>query len=430
MKPTPERRPRIVFLHFTAPPIVGGVEAVIAEHVRLFREAGHPTLIVAGRAAERADAELGEVTIIPEMDSENPQYLEIHESLEKGIVPPAFSELQTSIQRQMEQIVRPDDVVIAHNILTTHFNLALTAAVHSAVAAGQLPHLIVWCHDVSRHVNPERDTVQYHGQPWDLLRTRIPSAIYVAVSSARQETLAHVLDCAPELIRIVRNGVDPKELLALSPLGSHLARAYGLFEADLVMLMPVRITKVKHIEFSLHVVASLKKSGLNVRMVVTGPPDPHVPEIRDYVEDLRELREQLGVQDEAVFVHDGTWRYPSPLLIESSTVAELYRICDLVLMPSLREGFGMPVFEAALVDRPVFATSIPATQELPGFQHLIQPDETPESVADRMRQWAQQDATHALRSKVRRDFTWQAIFTRKIVPLIEEVAGNPAAAKP
>ena len=428
MKPDEAGRPRIVFLHFTAPPIVGGVEAVIAEHVRLFREAGYPTLIVAGRAADEPEEDLGEVVIIPELDSENPQYLEIHESLEKEIVPNEFGRLRSSIQRQLEEMLQRDDIVIAHNIMTTHFNLALTAAVHEAVHAGRLPRLIVWCHDISRHVNPERDTEQYHGGPWDLLRTRIQGASYVAVSTARQESLASILDCSPSQIQVIPNGVDPVELLALSEVGRHLARAYGLFSAELVILMPVRITRVKNIEFALQVLNHLKQSGMDVRLVVTGPPDPHVPEIRGYVDDLKDLRKKLSLEEDAIFVNDGTTRHPGPLLIEWPVVAELYRVADLILMPSIREGFGMPVLEAGLVGRPVFATSIPATQELPDFQYLIQKDEPAESVAERIRQWAASDATHAQRVQVRRDFTWQGIFARKILPLIREVASKSAGA--
>ena len=429
MKVDVDRRSRIVFLHFTAPPIVGGVEAVIAEHVRLFREAGYPTLIIAGRVAPEPDPDLGEVIVIPEMDSENPRYLEIHLLLEKGNVPAAFSALKSTIEFQIERALEPDDTVIAHNVLTTHFNLALTAAIHSLVARGKMTRLITWCHDISRHVNPERDAPQYHGQPWDLLRARISSAAYVAVSSARQNTLAGILDCSPDSIQVIRNGVDPVQLLALSDVSMHLANTFGLFQADLVMLMPVRITRVKNIEFALNVAASLKQMGMDVRLIVTGPPDPHAEEIRDYVDDLRDLRASLALEEEAILVHDGTDRHPSPFFIDASVVAELYRIADLILMPSHREGFGMPVFEAAFLGRPVFATHIPATDELPGFAHFIEREETPDSVAKRIWQWAQSDDTHKLRSSVRRQYTWRSIFIRKLLPLINETAQKPPSSR-
>lgn len=418
-------RPRIVLLHYTAPPIIGGVEAVIAKHAQLFREAGYPTLIVAGRAAEEAPPALGQTAIIPEMDSENPEYLEIHHELLSGRVPQQFGAMRSRIERGMELVITPDDVVIAHNVLTTHFNLALTSAIHRAVEKQKLTHLIVWCHDISRHVNPLRNVVQYHHWPWDLLRAWIPGASYVAVSVERQETLAGILDSPPRLIEVVPNGVDPGQLLGLSRLGKHLAAVHGFLSVDLVMLMPVRITRAKNIEFAVRVVDALRRRGISVRLVVTGPPDPHVADSAGYFEDLRHLRETLGLQREVVFVHEGTDEYPAPLNIDASVVAELYRVTDIVLMPSVREGFGMPVFEAGLMGRPIFATDIPATRMVPGFQHLIGKEEEPEAVANRIATWAASDAGHALRSQIRREFTWSQIFESKIIPLVTEVAGAP-----
>lgn len=420
---TPENRepPRIVFLHFTAPPIVGGVEAVIAEHIRLFTEAGYQTLIITGRDGHAEDNGLGKVKAIPEMDSENATYLGIVSAIESGKVPEEFRGLQTKIQRRLEHALRPTDVVIAHNILTTHFNLALTAAVHGLAEHGQLEHLIVWCHDISKHVNPEREAPQYHGFPWDLLRTRIRSASYVAVSSARQQTLAGILDCPAEIIKVVPNGVDAGQLLGLSPLGARLIEEYGLFTADLILLMPVRITRAKNIEFALQVAHAIKESGRTLRLVITGPPDPHSADIQDYYQGLVAQRERLGLHDEVIFVHEGTSKHLA-VLLDAATVGELYRISDLILMPSIREGFGMPVLEAGLVDRPVFATSAPVTEDLPEFRFLIEQEESAESVGRRILQWADADAAHRLRVEVRSHYTWPRIFEREIIPLVETVA--------
>jgi glycosyltransferase involved in cell wall biosynthesis len=415
-------RPRIVFLHFTAPPIVGGVEAVIAEHVRLFSEAGYQTLIVAGRVAEDSGDDSAEIVVIPEMDSENPDYLAVYPSLEAGKIPESFLRLQSAIESGLKRALMPSDVVIAHNILTTHFNLALTAAVHALARANELPHLVCWCHDISRHVNPDRDAPQYHGQPWDLLRTRIPGAVYVAVSSSRQQALASILDCSAAAIEVIPNGVDPVQLLGLSDLGSHLIVEFDLFAVDLLLLMPVRITKVKNIEFALQVAHELKGSGRTLRLIVTGPPDPHVADIPDYLEELIKLRDSLDLHEDVIFVHEGTSRYPSPLMLEPDIVGEFYRISDLILMPSIREGFGMPVLEAGMVDRPVFATTIPVTQDLPEFKYLIERDESAYSVARRINQWAETDAAHRLRREVRSNFTWSRIFSRRIIPLVKRVA--------
>lgn len=45
----------IAIMHYAAPPVVGGVESVIASHARLISSAGHQTRILAGRG-ETIDA--------------------------------------------------------------------------------------------------------------------------------------------------------------------------------------------------------------------------------------------------------------------------------------------------------------------------------------------------------------------------------------
>src|SRR5262249_146954 len=107
-------------------------------------------------------------------------------------------------------------------------------------------------------------------------------------------------------------------------------------------------------------------------------------------------------------------------------VAELYRLCDVVLMPSLREGFGMPVLEAGLAGKPVYATSIPVVQDVgPNLVELIGRDEMPASVAKRLAAWAARDPLHRRRRLTRQRFSWPAIFSRSLQPLVDGlVAGR------
>ncbi len=401
---------------------------VLAEQARLFAAAGYPTAVVVGREGESQSGlpDSTQVILIPEIDSELEENLAVTDELMKEKVTDRFTALQTQIQEALGAVLSPEDVVIAHNVLTMHFNLALVAAVHALKDAGQIQHVIVWCHDITRYVNPHSGAEQRTGGPWELLRRYRPDFQYVAVSSRRQQLLAEILKCDPTAIQVIPNGLQPEVLLGLSELGQHLADDLDWLNLDLMILMPIRITKIKNIEFAMQVTARLKSAGLRPRLVITGPPDPHATDAADYFGSLQALRQQLQLDKEVRFIWEGTARYPSPLILESITVAELYRLCDLVLMPSLREGFGIPVLEAGLVARPIFATAIPIVDELqPGFDYLIESGESPESVATRIQTWAAEDATHRLRRRVRSQYTWPSIFARSLEPLIQKVRQVP-----
>jgi glycosyltransferase involved in cell wall biosynthesis len=412
--------PRTAILHYAAPPVVGGVEVVIQAHVQTFVQASYPVAVVAGRG--EADALSSGVGLIhiPEMDSQYEPVVQISTALEQGNVPPAFEEMVERLAVKLDVVLRDFDTVIVHNIFTKHFNLPLTAALDRLLDAGAIGHCIAWCHDFT-WTSPSSGSKVHAGYPWDLLRTYRPDVTYVVVSERRQQVLAELFGCPLEKIRVIYNGVDPNSLLGLSAEGADLVARLGLLEPDLLLLMPVRVTRAKNIEYALRVVAALKARGCRPKLVLTGPPDPHDAESMAYFESLQELRQQLGVEKEMRFVFESGPDPDEPLIIDTQIVGDLFRVADLMFMPSHREGFAMPVLEAGCLGIPVVCTDVPAAVEIGGEDvMLFDGDEDPDHLAGRLLAWAEDSGVHRLRRRVRQRYTWSAIFERDIEPLLRK----------
>jgi glycosyltransferase involved in cell wall biosynthesis len=407
-------------LHYSAPPVIGGVEAVIYAHARVFVEAGYPVTVIAGRGEQSALPAGVEFVEIPLMDTQDPQILAASAELEAGRVPENFSHLVDEIFQALDPLLAEFDNLIVHNILGKHFNLPLTAALFQLLDGGRLQHCIFWGHDFT-WTSPRSRTKVHAGYPWDLLRTYRPDVTYVVVSEKRARELAGLLEIPEEEIHVVYNGVNPKTLLGLSEQGLALIEKLGLFEADLVMLMPVRVTQAKNIEFALRVTAELKESGLKCRLVLTGPPDPHDEQSMHYFNQLRDLRRTLGVEDEMRYVFESGPQGEEGYTIGIDVVGDLYRVCDLMFMPSHREGYGMPVLEAGLVGVPVFSSSIvPAALEIGGEDVILfDLEEKPRSVAKRIRHLLENDPIYHMRCRVRRNYTWRSLFRDRIEPLLK-----------
>ncbi|MFQ5593610.1 MAG: glycosyltransferase family 4 protein [Anaerolineae bacterium] len=412
-------QPTNVVLHYSAPPVVGGVEAVIEAHVRVFVETGYPVTVIAGRGDQAALPSGANFLRIPKVDSQHPGVAQAGSALEQGDVPPNFEDLVAQLADKLTPVLSAFDNLIIHNIFTKHFNLPLTAALHQLLDAGTIQRCIAWCHDFT-WTSPSSRSKVHPGYPWELLRTHRSDVTYVVVSHSRQRALAELFGCSPEEIRVVFNGVDPDVLLGLSPAGSDLVARLGLLESDLVLLMPVRVTQAKNIEYALRVVAALKARGCRLKLVLTGPPDPHDAHSMAYFESLRDLRWQLGVEDEICFVYESGPDPDEPFIIDPPVIADLFRVCDVMFMPSHREGFGMPVLEAGLVGMPVVCTGSPAAREI-GAEDVILFDagEDPAHVAGQILSWADQSPVHRLRRRVRQHYTWSEIFHRDIKPLLE-----------
>ena len=74
-------------LHYAVPPVIGGVEGVIQAHCQVFRQLDLPVAVVAGRGDVSALADGTQLHLIPEVDTQHPEVLQISAALEQGQVP-------------------------------------------------------------------------------------------------------------------------------------------------------------------------------------------------------------------------------------------------------------------------------------------------------------------------------------------------------
>ena len=133
----PMSLPSIAILHYSASPVIGGVEAVIDAHVRLLVAAGYPVTVVAGRGAADALPAGCHFVEIAAMDTQHPAILAASAQLDAGTVPAEFAALTAQLRTALEPILAEFDIVMAHNVLFKHFNLPLTAALIELLDAGR-----------------------------------------------------------------------------------------------------------------------------------------------------------------------------------------------------------------------------------------------------------------------------------------------------
>lgn len=407
-------------LHYSAFPVIGGVETAIQAHAAQFAIAGMPLTVICGRGEAGAMPRGVDFIRIAEIDSMHPEISTATEVLNTGEIPPSFERLVDSLANQLRPVVSQFDNLLVHNVLSKHFNLPLTAALFRLMDEGVIKHTVAWCHDLSWSSPNSRNRV-YPAYPWNLLK-RIHSNVtyYVAISKQRQREVLETFGCPPESVPIVYTGVDADTLFSLSPEGAALIERLDLFSSDLILLMPVRITQAKNIEFALEVLAALKRMKCRPKLVLTGPPDPHEPASIAYYRSLIDLRRRLDVENEMHFVFACGPKPGEGYYIDQRVVSDLFRVADAMFMPSHREGFGMPVLEAGLLGLPVISTPMPAVQEVAQDKDLVFSHDTdPSDLAERILKWLRNKPEHIFRVDVRQNYTWKAIFKNAILPLLK-----------
>ncbi len=399
----------IALIHYSAPPVVGGVESVLAQHARLLTQAGHTVRILAARGAPISDRI--RFIPLPLIDSRHARVLAAKAQLDRGIVPDDFEPLTSEIAVALRAALHEVDVLIAHNVCSLNKNLMLTAAIQRL----DRPRKILWHHDLA-WTTPRYRAELHDGYPWDLLRTTW-GARHVVVSELRQRELAELLHIPREAIAVVPNGIDQAAFFKLSPLTLTLLQQLDLHRAAPILLLPVRITPRKNIELALRALAALRRVMPAALLIVTGPLGAHNPANEAYFDKLKNLRAELNLADAAIFLADLSDAY-----LPDDVIADFYRLADALLLPSREEGFGIPLIEAAFGKLPIFCTDIEPLQALGQADAVyFSPDDHADRVAGLIADRLQHDAVYRSAVRVRRAFSWDNIYREHIAPLLKEI---------
>jgi glycosyltransferase involved in cell wall biosynthesis len=227
--------------------------------------------------------------------------------------------------------------------------------------------------------------------------------------------LAELAGVPPDSLAVIPAGVDRARWFHFGVATRRLLGALRLEPEELVLLLPVRITRRKNIELAIRVVAALRDLGERPRLLVTGPPGPHDVRAGTYLDELLRLRAALGVERAVELLY--------PHRLADATVADLYQVADVLFFPSRQEGFGIPVLEAGLARLPLFCADLPPFREIAGDRACyFGPDDNPVALARCLLEFLARDPVARLRRRVLRDYSWDAIFPRAIAPLVEPSA--------
>jgi glycosyltransferase involved in cell wall biosynthesis len=409
---------RIAILHYASPPTVGGVESTIAYHARELATLGYPVRIVSGIGDPFDDRVQTHVN--PAFGSTDPDVLRVKAELDAGHVTGAFETLVTQLAADLRVALADCPICIAHNVLTLHKNLPLTAALARLNQECAI-RIIGWCHDLA-WTNPQYRSELHEGYPWDLLRQPWPGVRYVTVSTVRRDELAEMLGIPSKDVAVVVPGVDPVRFLRWTPTMQDLENRLHLLDADGLLLLPARLTRRKNIALALQTLDEVRRQcECDFRLLVTGPPGPHNPANPGYLGELLALRHALGLDEVAHFLY-AYGKGNKPLIPDDDTMANLFQLADALLFPSIQEGFGIPMLEAGLVALPVFCADIPVLRDTGQrdatyFDPLHDP---PATIATRILDTLDASPTYRLRVRVRRHYRWDALLRECLVPLVEE----------
>jgi glycosyltransferase involved in cell wall biosynthesis len=142
----------------------------------------------------------------------------------------------------------------------------------------------------------------------------------------------------PKRISLIPYGINLEEFEKLPPRGNFREK-YGLPMKDKVILFLGRLHKIKGIDLLINAFAGITKDFSNIKLVVAGPDDGFLPE-------LRKLVAELELSEKVIFT--------GPLYGEDKLAA--YVDADVYALTSSYEIFGISILEALSCGTPVVIT--------------------------------------------------------------------------
>jgi glycosyltransferase involved in cell wall biosynthesis len=413
---------RIGILHYSCPPLIGGVEEILSQQASFFQRMGNSVSVLAGMG--EVYTEDFPIRIEPLLGSQNAKIIKAHEACRKGdsdVLEPHTDKILAAL----EDWSRGIDVILAHNVLHMPFNLPLTLALRRLADADNGPVVVSWAHDSPYfEPNPPKYLMSF---PWTILCQSHPNIHYVTVSDYRKALFEK--HCAGATWRVIRNGIDPVRLFYLDPKSIKLSEELDLFGRDLVVVQPSRITPRKNLELSIHIVRGLKLLGYNVLFILTGAYDHHEERAVAYYRRLRYWINELELTDNIAVLAEYRFRDKKRLVPDRVFIRDLYLMADLLLMTSKDEGFGLPLLEAGTIKLPIACSDIGPFREVGEGVCYFGLEEPPLSIAGRIVEYLARTETHRMFRNVMRKYVWDVVCKQDALPFLREITAQAAADK-
>ena len=405
----------IALLHYTCPPFVGGVEEIIRQQASLFHRFYHPVKIIAGNGGHFTDEY--EIEINPLLSSRNSSILKLQRNANEN-----FDKLElfsNKIYKYLKKTLENIDILIAHNVLTMPYNLPLTLALHRLADTKKI---VSWNHDSPyfyESYNPSFDS-----PPWDILKKYNDKIYYVTISDSRSKEFKKLYGIKED-IPVIPNGIDPIRFFRLDRTTVRLIHENNLFSSDLILVQPSRLHPRKNIELSIEVLSSLHKKGLKARLLLTGAYDPHEKKNIEYYYKLRRLIKKLDLDEYVIIVAEYKFEDGEKMTADRIAIRDLYLISDILFLPSIQEGFGIPIIEAGMIRLPVFCSSIPPFKNIGGNNvYYFNLDDPPDEIADKIIRIISTLKPQRLYKYVTNNLVWDNIYITMLKPLLEKIISN------
>ncbi|NJN10974.1 MAG: glycosyltransferase family 4 protein [Richelia sp. RM1_1_1] len=218
--------------------------------------------------------------------------------------------------------------------------------------------VVVTCHDLVNFIQPENARTQARianvsMAAWKWAVKGLCKADHIiSVSNYTAKDIKQILNIKPERITIVPNAVEPRFHQLSATEVAAFRQQHQILPEKICLLNVGSNQPRKNFITVLKVLKALKVKGVPIHLFRTGPDFPE--EIKTFIQthDLSDCITNFGRPD-------------------NTTLTKIYNAADILVSPSLYEGFGMTLLEAMACGTPVITSNVTSLPEVAGDAAII-----------------------------------------------------------
>ncbi len=238
----------------------------------------------------------------------------------------------------------------------------------------RLPRTVVTVHDIIPYLTRQDPVLNTYRNgferffDWVAMRALQQADAIIAISEFTKRCVVDALHIPAERVRVIHRAVNREALRPLEvPAG--FRRAYGLEEGERCVLYVGSEDPRKNVAKLIEAFAIARVWFPAARLIKVG-----APHLQGERQKLLRLVAELGLQDKVRFLNH----------VAEHELPLLYNVADVLVLPSLHEGFGLPALEAMSCGTPVIASNRSSLPEVVGDGGILVDPLDERALAERM----------------------------------------------
>ena len=415
---------RLIVLHYTSWPKIGGMEISAEELTRAAcKFKGWESVLISGttiseQLKRKNDSSCFSRITIPEISTDHIENRKSFQKFRTGQDVPGIGKFSDKIFNELNKLILPKDLLISINCFSLPYNIALTSALWKlTIERDDFTH-VTWSSDLAV-TDEEFDWRRKKDWPWKLMWEICPRLIYTVSAKPVAESQSSILGLNQKDIDVIPAGISPNKIYKFSPELSKLMDKKALLLKFPLIFLPAKISSRKNIPKALSVIKYLKDILPNAHLIISGSYSPHNVGTQDMAKHLIDVIDKINLTDDVTILglqkeYDGSVSYDDTMSVLAS--------CDGVIFTSYREGFLIPVLEANLYNIPIF---VPDDESILSWANnyviSYSRDDNPANISKLIADFYNKNEKLKTKYLVRSKYSWSYIAKSKFFKYIGEI---------